>query len=100
MARDTFVWWMDEAPPVAEVESALRQYGEGLFTGMEWERGRFYVKLPGQARRVDESVGRWFEVYPDDDSLDVITRSMDPITNAIARGFAELAALRWKGRLE
>jgi hypothetical protein len=43
---------------------------------------------------------RWFEVYVGPDYIDIITREMDDVTNAIAEGFAARCARKWKGKVE
>ncbi len=50
--------------------------------------------------RHGETRERWFEVFADSEQFDVITREMDEITNAIANGFAQLAARLWDGKVE
>lgn len=117
MACDRFVYWRKAAPPTKEqVQFALEDYVRDLATTVEWSRDRFVVTLPGMgshpASRItdldaerlmfmeDRKNERWFEVYIDDDNIDVITRRADWVTNAIATEFARICAQFWQGDLE
>jgi hypothetical protein len=87
----------------------------------EWGGGRWTAKLVGNnswplrrvvdmtdafyqrtAKRYEEEATRerWIEVFLHRDSIDVMTRTHDEATNALARGFQRLLARFWKGRLD
>ena len=123
MARDVFVHWKSEAPSTQDVQAALEDYTAGLGAQITWAQDRFMVTLPGVPSYPFQRVGpateaqrkawvlsareddgsprrRWFEVWLDDESMDVITRDMDEITNAVAREFAVICARGWRGRLQ
>lgn len=89
----------------------------GLATRIEWGGGRFTVTLPGtvsyalrRARDVsqiyreaaEEELAaehpRTFEVFIHDNAIDVITRQVDDVTNAVAEGFTALMARFFGGR--
>lgn len=104
MARDTFIWWGDIRPARAEIESALAKYVAGLGEIIHEpdQPGVVFVLLPGKPSypftHQDRDDERWFEVSFAADNIDVLTRQQDPITNAIATGFADMVALRWRGK--
>lgn len=125
MARDIFVYWRGKAPSQEIVKQVLLDYTKGLAVSVEPSAGepRLYVKLPGQPSWPFQTVGpatdaqraawpelareadgaprpRFFEVYMDEAALDVITRSADPITDAIARDFAQRMATAFDGTLD
>jgi hypothetical protein len=122
MARDVFVYWSEQKPTRAELQRVLEDYLRGIATEIAWDQDRFFVTLPGSPscplardegtpeplrRAVDtEHDGqprpRWIEVWisPMDGAVDVMTRSMDEVTNAVAREFAAIIARRWRGRIE
>lgn len=100
MARDRFIRFEQRVPSRGEVEIAIRSYVEGLADHVYWDRDRFFVMVPGMAARIDVPVRRWFEVYLGPTLIDVMTREMDDVTNAIADGFARLVARTYEGKLE
>jgi hypothetical protein len=109
MARDVFVYFAPEHKPSVEgVGNELRQYFGNLakLISLAEDQPRWLVDLPGRPEgrpgltAQDLYDSRWVEVFVGGDYIDVITRDMDEITNAIARGFAERCARKWKGRLE
>lgn len=104
-------------PPRTSLQLALEDYVRGIASEVRWDDGgaRFVVRLPGTCcepitRLLPESSGvkaqtadpieRWFEVFPGDDYLDVITRHQDELTNNIASGFAQFCARFWSGKLD
>ncbi len=110
MARDIFVYW-----PKGEAGSDAHEMGKELEA--YFANGMARVSLAqGEARWLADLHGkpevregmppesanesRWIEVYVAADYADIITRDQDDVTNAIARGFAERIARKWKGRLE
>ena len=114
MAADTFVHWGKNRPTRAQLRMVLEDYVRDLGT-VKWDKDRFYVTIPGNTSwpfvrlladtskakaSVETSRERWFEVYVDSKSIDIITRQMDALTNNIATGFATLAAQYWEGVLE
>ena len=104
MARDCFVYWdtTQIAPVREELHLALEEYAIGIATKIDWDEKakRFFVGLPGLFEQDDQANHRWFEVHIGNNNIDVITREMDAITNAIAFGFAQQVSYKWKGRLE
>jgi len=104
MARDCFVYWdaTESVPKKEDLHLALSEYTNGLAENIVWIEGsgRFIVSLPGFFERHDVAERRWFEVHIGDNNIDVITREMDAVTNAIAFGFAQQVSYKWKGRLE
>lgn len=119
MACDRFVYWKKGNEPTREqLQLVLEDYVRDLAESVEWDGPghRFFVKLPGMCsnpaarftdsdmiRRMaieDRKTERWFEVYVDDDNVDVMTRHSDWITNGIATEFAKICAQFWQGRLE
>lgn len=117
MSLDTFVYWKQEVPTHEEIQQCLEDYCRGIGV-VAWDdgTGRWFVDLPGKSsfpfarvgpssrqRRqmeIERSRERQFEVWLDNECLDVITREMDEITHNISRGFAVLVARGWEGRLE
>ena len=62
------------------------------------------VLLPGKGTHpFRDHIGReerWFEIFRGDNFVLVTTRDQDPLTNAIADGFASAASVGWCGSLE
>lgn len=114
MASDRFVYWKskDKRPTQQQIGVCLEDYVKNIATSVKWDGDRFFVVLPGNnsfpfkrvdaslGNMVDETRGRWFEVWIDEDCIDVITRQHDEFTNVVATGFAELCARFWHGKLE
>lgn len=105
MARDRFVYWPERTKVLTpEILSFVAAYGRGLFVEEVYNAGkrRIFVTLPGSTshRKGLEPEPRYLEVCIDDHCIDVITRSMDDITNAVADGLTRAAAHKWKGRLD
>lgn len=101
MALDRFVYWDNEKPSEYDIGILLQNYMRDAAKQVEWKGARFIVFLFGYTELPGRSEKRVFEVYISKDAhIDVITRDMDDYTNAVAEGFARLAARRWKGRLE
>lgn len=112
MAHDRFIYWTDQRPTREEVEQVLRDYlgGVGELRWNNDDQNRFYVELPGTPTHplatIDSKteiyghLDRWIEVcVADDEPMDIITRQMDPFTNAIAADLAQIFASRWLGRI-
>ena len=63
-----------------------------------------FVTLPGKPSAPFNAVvrddSRWFEVFFGDDNIDVITRTQDPLLNAVAKGFADCCARFWEAELD
>jgi len=115
MALDRFVYWKeDKIPTRDQIQLALEDYVRDLATEVKWDKDRFFVTLPGTCSHplarlsdwsgvramAEEKRERWFEVYVAKDSIDVMTRQMDEVTNNIAEGFAKLCARWWEGKFE
>lgn len=104
MALDRVVRWTDERPSREALAAALRGY-IGKAGRVRWRGDRWFVVLPGVTSwppmpMTPPFVGieRWFEVWTDRDSIDVMTRMQDPLVNAVAEGFAAHCARRWRGK--
>lgn len=95
MALDRFVYWKkDEVPNGAQLHCMIEDYVRGLGAEVKWCLDRFFVTLPGVCSHpFEEDRERWIEVYVGEDHVDVITRSMDAVTNAIADGLVR----QWEG---
>lgn len=122
MACDRFVYFdKGKRPSKKEVGHALEDFLGAFMVSNEWGGGRWTAKLVGNnswplrrvvdmeneffqrtAKSYEEQATweRWIEVFIDSDNIDVMTRSHDEATNALAEGFARLLARFWKGRLE
>lgn len=105
MALDRFVTWHKERPTQRQIETALRRFVGGAAT-IKFSESRYHVKLPGTPTYVFASTQpqqkeRWIEVYVDKDGnyVDIITRSQDEFTNALAEGFADSIARHWGATL-
>jgi hypothetical protein len=111
MAYDRFIKWNPQLPLPEQkrIGEILHQYVSEIGI-VEWKEDRFYVSFKGKgtqpfttkAKEVynpyrDE---RWFEVWIGEEKISVITREQDPITNAIAEGFAALIARYFQGKRE
>lgn len=93
MSTDRVIRW---APPVqaptAEALGTLAcNYTRDLATSVEWHGGRWYITLPGEAHSAvgraflhNPGQARWIEVWRDDESVYVMTRHADEVTNAVA----------------
>lgn len=121
MASDRFINNCKRKPTKDDIGTALVDYlGDPLVRELRWETDRWFVSLPGKRSHplrqlVDEGyrkkyidpemneqpdTARWFEVWVDGNTVDVITRQQDELTSNIALGFAKLVARFWEGKLE
>lgn len=117
MASDRFVHFgKGKVPSKKDVKLALEDYLGANMTHIKWGGGRWTATLVGSrswpfrrlepdhpcAKAYEEEAkeNRWIEVFIAKDNIDVITRRQDEVTNNIARGFAQLLARYWHGRLE
>lgn len=107
MARDyTVSNFKSGVPPIEHLNLFL----EDLFQGMgkisqtgSW----FTVSLPGKPSnpfqrlvekpRPENQDERWIEVWVSSDSVEIMTRLQDTITNIIASGLASTIARFWEG---
>jgi hypothetical protein len=114
MALDRFVHWHDlrNRPTRAEVRQVITNYLGGVGQ-IRWrdDQDRFYIELPGKPThplvgidplvKMYEQPDRWIEVYVSfGEPMDIITRDMDPFTNAIAADLANIFIRQWSGRVE
>lgn len=123
MPQDRFIYWLPCSHPTREsVILLVQDFCLGLGVLRE-EGNRLFVTLPGSPRWPYQRVGpaaphqreawlemgrdsdgtprpRWIEVVFGEDNVDVLTRSQDPITNAIADGLALALARGFQGRTE
>ena len=114
MAQDRIIRWPSplDAPPNAALGVLCEDYTRGLAPPPRWGSGRWNVTLPGEirsalhtldARRVglyEPGRARCIEVWRSDESVYVMTRSADEVTNAVAEGLAALIARHWHGERE
>ena len=113
MALDRIIRWASplDAPPNAALGALCEDYTRGLAPPPRWGAGRWNVTLPGEVRSALHNLGnraglyepgraRCIEVWRDDESVYVMTRSADEITNAVAEGLAALIARHWQGTRE
>lgn len=110
MATDRIIHWPPpaQAPTKADLGALCHNYSAGLAVSVEWQGGRWYITLPGEAHSAipgreflhERGQGRWIEVWRDDESVYVMTRSADEITSAVAEGLAALVARQWGGTRE
>lgn len=110
MALDRFVSFPEgEGPTPEQVELVVRNFF-GDVAQVEWGGGRWTVSLPGEGTwalkgvepdmtPVTRSKERWIEVCVGA-KLDVLTRSQDEFTNALAAGLASLFARFWEGKVD
>lgn len=114
MALDRFVKFSKKRhPSKQEVETVLKNFF-GSSADVFWndKTGRFFATLPGTCTFTFEGIEgaasdpfageerkRWIEVFYDGSVpyLDVITRSHDEFTNALAHRLAEVFARFWGG---
>jgi hypothetical protein len=126
MSRDISITFAkDKKPSREELENVIEDYVRWI-GNTTWHIDRFFVALPGydsfpflrsgpateaqraaalEAIKIGDRKG--FEVWPspedgswkDEPCVCVITRHADDITNAIARGLAEVLARGWRGKL-
>lgn len=110
MSLDRIVCWQEKKPTKQILGDTLEDY-IGEAGKVEWIDDRWYCTFPGKPSspfrrmlpqtqiflRNDE---RWFEVFINSESVDIITRSADEFTNVVAKGFAELLVRFWEARLE
>jgi hypothetical protein len=126
MACDRFVNWKKDKPRPTreEVELVIRDYFGSVATEVRWDHDRFFITLVGQqthplervdpnhpviaglnhyrklAEKGEADVGRWIEVWLGQDSLDVITRMADPLTNACAGDLVWYFSRHWDSERE
>ena len=124
MARDTMVYWSRQSVPPSrdDLRTVLDDYLGTTATDVVWGGGRFVVTLHGHLTFPYQRIGpathaqraawpviakndngtprsRWFEVFVAQEYINVITRDMDPYTQAVADAYAMLCARAWRGRL-
>ncbi len=116
MPTDIWVEFTTKSPTPDQIGEALRNYINESGT-IIWNHvcARWFVTLVGTSRRAFPRPGdaeefgpgfesREFEVYPSlgasEPYVDVMTRFADDFTSIIARGFAEIIARQWNGRIE
>jgi hypothetical protein len=102
MALDRFVRFGKKRKPLREqIGLVVEDYFASIAKEVKFDHGRWYVTLPGNRTEAlgrttvaelggkfmsDEVRERWIEVVLGDDHVDVLTRSMDEPTNALAAG--------------
>lgn len=110
MALDRFVHFKDRKPTEKQVELVVRNYFGDCGT-VEWSHDRWIISLPGtptwtfegiekDSRASTRNDERWIEVHHGDDSVDVVTRHQDDLTNALAAGLANAFARYWNGEVD
>ena len=109
MPLDRVVLWQQKRPNKKQLAHMIEDY-IGEAGKVEWKTDRWYCTLHGKPsamfRRIlplRQNFGhdeRWFEIFIGEDGIDVLTRSADEFTNAVAKEFAERVARFWGARLE
>lgn len=113
MAQDRFVRWRREKPTIAKIQPVLEDYlgkdcvvtrdGARLTAVLPGKPSSPFRRLPGYdniAATQEQREERFLEVFVDGKYADVITRQADPLTNAVADGFAALIQRVWNGKAE
>ena len=116
MALDRFVRWRLGKPTDVELRMIIEDYvrGVGTLEDKPQKNGRpwFFITLPGKPshpltrisdvskRPPPPDKERWFEVFVDDDSVDVMTRQSDEFTGVVADGLGTLLARFYKAEIE
>jgi hypothetical protein len=108
MSLDRFVYWREQRPSQAELQTLLEDYvGVENAKQVEWSKDRWIVTLWGRNsspfkrileghRRGHPLDERWFEVVVGESNIDVITRQQDELTNVVAAGFQALCLRYYK----
>ena len=116
MATDRILHWADEVPSEAELTTLCNDY-MGMAGGASWHFDRLVIRLKGYLSRAlinmpkatAEQKHFWtsqaleprvIEVFFDDEHVDVITRSADEFTCAVADGLVALIARHWGAKPE
>lgn len=107
MALDRFIYFDmpgQVAPSREDVSRAMEAYLDKARYCHSTRGRRITVTLEGEAssptRELNRDQPRFFEIFCDEDNIDVITRQADEYTNAVAEGFAALVARLFNGRRE
>lgn len=125
MSRNIYIWWDRNIPEIPEHivsarnvpvgakkdmpgrDAVLRDVREyiGNFGAEVWQHAgqghtvvtfrTSFVRYAGEA-----PVQRYFEIHVSDTTVNVVTRNMDDITNAIATGLAQRLARKFRGRYD
>lgn len=114
MSNDRFINF-SKRPAKAAIAKFLADF-VGEAGRLEWSVDRWIITLVGKPsacfkqfkRRVTKGYrelfelqpSRWIEVWPGQYCIDVLTRTMDEFTNAVAEGMAKCIARFWDGSLE
>lgn len=111
MALDRFVNFPKgkKGPTKDEIGLVLKNFLGGI-GDVSWSDDRWIVSLPGKPTWTFEGLEpdmmprmqnseRWIEVYVGP-TLDVITRSADEFTNALAVRIAQIFARYWEGKVD
>lgn len=115
MAYDRIIQF-SKAPAREEVRLVIEDFLSDAASEIQWDRDRFFVTLIGKnthpLKRIPEAhwtaraepepghEGRHLEVWVTDTCVDVITRSQDEYTHAVAEGLAKVLARFWQGKRE
>ncbi|MBI4437334.1 hypothetical protein HY631_00020 [Candidatus Uhrbacteria bacterium] len=121
MATDRWISWQVRRPTQRELWDALEDYigisqqgMNGCLGSVVWNAGanRWCVRIQGRSSHPLKRIGkppppkdlhlpeREIEIFWDDDSIDIITRFSDPVTNAIADGFQKFCLEYWDAKLD
>ena len=83
------------------VRLAVRDYINGFTCDIEMKGDSWvFITFPTSFMKYGELHQRNIEVHRGIDCVNVITREMDAITNAIAMGLGHFIALKFKGRYD
>ncbi len=118
MALDRFVYWRGRIPKKEEIQTLLEDFigGAGV---VSLDKDRFFINLVGRKsyplkRQAGISISRqklwvddeqdrkerWIEVFIAKDSIDIITREQDDLTNCLADGLRDICIRFFRAETE
>lgn len=122
MSRDIYIWWDKDVAPIPafivrpsdqpvglakdmpgknDVRKTIENYINGFPCDITTEDAEWtFIIFPSHFTRYGETRQRSIEVHCGDDCVNIITREMDLITNAIADGLGKFIARMYQGRYE
>lgn len=118
MSCDRFVYWTEDRPTPDQLFAITRDFFGDTATVTRKANGTIYAKMGARSEplaAVSEYVAkgvelekafpvrpqtRCIELFPHDNSVDVITRLADEFTDALADGLARLLARYYRARLD
>jgi len=108
MPLDRILYWKENKPTLEDFGTFLRNF-LGNASTPRWTGQKWICSLPGTPTNPLKGLGhlgleralepyarvREFEVFWDDDSIDIITRKQDRFTNGVANTLQELCQEIW-----